>query len=30
MAMAMAGRAVYCSELEGNGAAILAERQAMP
>jgi hypothetical protein len=27
--MAMAGRAPYCDELDGDGAAILRERQAM-
>jgi uncharacterized protein (TIGR03083 family) len=28
--MAMAGRATYCEELEGDGVAILRERQAAP
>jgi uncharacterized protein (TIGR03083 family) len=28
--MAMAGRALYCDELDGDGAALLRERQAVP
>jgi hypothetical protein len=29
LVMAMAGRALYCDELDGDGVAILRERQAM-